>query len=72
MDQNALAAAVVIRVREAIEAWRHDRTRESLQRNGLIALGATAALLLGLWLVTRLYAGCAGSTKRGCVSGSTT
>jgi small-conductance mechanosensitive channel len=55
LDQNALASAVVIRVREAIEAWRADRNLERLQRNGLIALGATLAMLLGMWLVTRIY-----------------
>ena len=31
MDQNALAAALEIRIREAIESWRGDRAPERLQ-----------------------------------------
>jgi small-conductance mechanosensitive channel len=55
MESSALAAAIRLRVIEAIEMWRHDRSPERLQRHGLVTLGYTLALVLALWAVARLF-----------------
>lgn len=50
VDARTLAVTVVVRVGEALDAWRQDRLPATLVRNGLYAVGATLALALGLWV----------------------
>lgn len=50
VDARTLATTVVIRVGEALDAWRQDRLPATLVRNGLYAAGATLALGLGIWV----------------------
>ena len=55
VDRQMLARGVMLRIGEAIDAWRHDRAPETLQRNALFAIGATVVLLLALWGAARLF-----------------
>jgi small-conductance mechanosensitive channel len=55
MGRAALAMGVRMRIGEAIDSWRRDRSPEQLRQNGLYALGATVGVLVVLWLVNRLY-----------------
>ncbi|MDO9596099.1 MAG: mechanosensitive ion channel family protein [Azoarcus sp.] len=64
VDARTLAATVVVRVGEALEAWRQDRRPETLVRNGLYAAGATLALWLGLWMGSRLMRRWRGFTEK--------
>lgn len=51
---NVMASSIVIRIGETIDTWRHDRAPATLMRNGLFAGGATLALVLALWMGTKL------------------
>lgn len=46
---HILAASIVIRIGEAVDAWRQARAPATLVRNAVLAVGATVAFLLGLW-----------------------
>jgi small-conductance mechanosensitive channel len=50
VDRQVLASALVKRIGEAIETYRRDRGTESLVRSGLLALAASVALAVLLWL----------------------
>lgn len=54
-DPKLLAVAIQQRVGDAIDAWRLDRTPEVLQRHLLMAVGATLALVVALWIGRRLF-----------------
>jgi small-conductance mechanosensitive channel len=54
VDRQILARGALMRVREAVDAWRQDRAPATLQRNVLFALGATLVLVLALWGGVRL------------------
>ena len=60
IDRQTLARGAVFRIGEAVDAWRQDRSAATLQRNALVALGASFALAIalwgGLWLYRRLSA----------------
>jgi small-conductance mechanosensitive channel len=49
-----LAGSHLARIKTAIDAYRRERTADSLVRAALAALASTAALVLLLWLVLRL------------------
>jgi small-conductance mechanosensitive channel len=55
IDRRTLATTVVFRIGEAVDAWRLDRSAATLQRNALLALGATLALAVAVWGGAWLY-----------------
>lgn len=55
IDRHLLGRSIRWRIGEAIGAWRRDRVPATLQRNALIALGATLLLVVALWGVVRLF-----------------
>jgi small-conductance mechanosensitive channel len=55
IDRQTLARGVVFGIGEAVDAWRQDRSPATLQRNALVALGATFALAIALWGGAWLY-----------------
>ncbi len=49
VSAQILATTIVIRVGDAIESWRLDRSPTTLMRNAMFAAGATLAFMLTLW-----------------------
>lgn len=52
---HLLATSIVIRIGEAVDAWRHDRAPAVLGRNALFAAGGTLAFLAALWASLVLF-----------------
>lgn len=55
IERPVLAHVFLLRISQAIEAYRHDREPRFLAQQALYALLATLVLLLGLWAGQRLY-----------------
>lgn len=55
VDRITLARSVVLRIGEAVDNWRQDRSPATLMRNGAFALLATVGLVLALWGGARLF-----------------
>jgi small-conductance mechanosensitive channel len=55
VSPHTLAASIVIRIGEAVDAWRHDRESAVLGRNALFAAGGTLAFIGALWASRLLF-----------------
>ena len=55
INRDTLAKAFVIRIGEAVDSWRQDRSPATLMRNGGFAVVASAGLVFVLWGGARLF-----------------
>jgi len=55
IDRHTLARGVLWRIGEAVDAWRRDRSQDTLQRSALFAFGATILLTFAIWSGLRLF-----------------